>query len=151
METVTGRVWFRRSWLDDHAIDPTRCVVIGVRGDSMHPTLVDGCSILVDRARVRRRAGHIAGHIYVIRTGDGLLAKRLGKDEAGGWMHKSDNQVEPARVWSDDQEIGEIIGRVLRTARLMIVDGRGRIKDMLRYKHKHQRRSVLLFSRRKRC
>ncbi len=110
METVTGRVWFRRSWLDDHGMDPTRCVVIGVKGDSMHPTLVDGCSILMDRARVRRRAGHI----YVIRTGDGLLAKRLGKDEAGGWVLKSDNQVEPARAWSDDMEV---VGEVRWTAR----------------------------------
>ena len=53
----TGRVFFRRDWLDRHGIDLTQCVVIKVRGESMEPTLPDGCSILVDRSRTRRRDG----------------------------------------------------------------------------------------------
>ncbi len=77
-ETVTGRVWFRRDWLDAHAMDPAQCVVIGVRGDSMEPTLTEGCSILVDRARRQRRGGRI----YVLRTADGVVVKRLRR-EAG--------------------------------------------------------------------
>ena len=71
-----GRIWFRRDWLDGHGIDTTQCVVIRVRGESMEPTLADGCSILVDRARTRRRDGGI----FVIDTGEGLIVKRLGKD-----------------------------------------------------------------------
>ena len=58
-ETVTSRIAFRRDWLDRHGIDPTQCTVIGVAGESMEPTLPDGCSILVDRSRRRRRAGRI--------------------------------------------------------------------------------------------
>lgn len=108
---VKGQMWFSRPWLDKHGIDPTRCAVIGVRGDSMHPTLVDGCSILVDRNRTRRRAGRI----YVIRTGDGLITKRLGRD-GGAWTLVSDNEAEPVRAWSDDMEI---IGEVRWTARTL--------------------------------
>ncbi len=105
-----GRVWFQRSWLDGHGVDPTQCVVIGVRGDSMEPTLADGCSILVDRARVRRRAGRV----YVIRTGDGLVAKRLGRDKTGGWVMISDNPAWPDAAFPED---ARIIGEVRWTAR----------------------------------
>ncbi len=79
-ETVTGRVWFRRDWLDAHAMDPARCVVIGVRGESMEPTLPNGCSILVDRNRVEPQDGRI----YVLRTADGVVVKRLAQD--GDWL-----------------------------------------------------------------
>ncbi len=86
-----GRLWFRRDWLDRHGIDTTQCVVISVRGESMEPTLPDGCSILVDRSRTRRRAGGI----FVIDAEDGLIVKRLGK--AGRrWLLVSDHPS-----WSD--------------------------------------------------
>ena len=44
----------------------------------MEPTLPDGASILVDRNRRRRRVDHI----FVVRTEDGLIVKRLGKTTA---------------------------------------------------------------------
>ncbi len=54
-ETVTGRIGFRRQWLERHGIEASQCVLIGVRGESMEPTLPEGCSILVDRSRRRRQ------------------------------------------------------------------------------------------------
>ena len=75
--TVTSRIAFRRDWLERHGIDPTRCAVIGVAGESMEPTLPDGCSILVDRSRRRR----LVGRVYVVRSPDeGIVVKRLAKD-----------------------------------------------------------------------
>ena len=50
-ETVTGYVSFQRSWLDSHGLDPTRCTVITITGDSMEPTLPNGSKTLVDRAQ----------------------------------------------------------------------------------------------------
>lgn len=47
-ESVRGLAWFAHSWLDRHGLDATRCAIIRVRGDSMEPTLPDGCSILFD-------------------------------------------------------------------------------------------------------
>ena len=101
---VKGPVWFRRDWLDDHAIDPTRCVVISVRGESMEPTLPAGTKILVDRARTRRRAGRI----FVVNTGEGLVVKRLGR-RGRQWLLLSDHPSwEPAPWPRDADVIGEV-------------------------------------------
>ena len=104
-ERVTKWVYFRREWLDRHAIQPNLCRVIGVRGESMGETLRDGCSILVDLGRRRRREGRI----YVVRTDEGVVVKRAGKDDEGNWVLISDNRAWEDRLWeSDDTTIGEV-------------------------------------------
>ena len=106
-ETVVGRLWFRRDWLARHAIDPKQCNVISVRGESMEPTLPDGCSILVDRSQGRRRRR--VGRILVMRTEDGLVVKRVGRDEEGNWWIESEHPAWPRVPWSDTTEIvGEV-------------------------------------------
>lgn len=112
-EEVVGRLWFRRDWLDRRGLDPARCAVIGVTGESMEPSLPDGCSILVDRARTRRRRGRV----YVIRTEDGLIAKRAGKDDGGGWLLESDHPAWEPVPWPDD---AEVVGEVVWAARSLI-------------------------------
>ena len=108
-ETVTGQLWFRRDWLDARAIDPAQCVVIGVRGESMEPTLPDGCSILVDRSRTRR----LSGHVYVLHTDEGIVVKRLVHG-ADGWLLASDHPAWKDRDWPVE---GEVIGEVRWMAR----------------------------------
>ena len=106
-ETVVGRLWFRRDWLDRQAIDPKQCNVITVRGESMEPTLPHGCSILVDLSHGRRRRR--VGRIFVLRTEDGLVVKRAGKDTEGNWQIESDNEDWEPVPWSRDAEIiGEV-------------------------------------------
>ena len=82
--------------------------MIGVTGKSMEPTLTDGCSILIDLNRRRRTAGHL----YVIRTDDGLIVKRAGKNRAGKWQLVSDNPDKkewPTLRWPADADvIGEV-------------------------------------------
>ena len=103
-ETPVGRIWFRRDWLDGLGLDATQCSVIGVIGDSMEPTLPDGCKILVDRASRSRRNGRI----FVLRTGEGLVAKRLARTRSR-WELRSDNEGHPALPWPDETEIiGEV-------------------------------------------
>ena len=112
-ERVLGLAWFARSWLDRHGLDATQCAIIRVRGESMEPTLVDGCSILVNHASRRRRLGRI----YVLRTDEGLVVKRAGRDPAGIWQLVSDNPdkyVWPTRPWPRD---AEIVGEVKWAAR----------------------------------
>ena len=106
-ETVVGRIWFRRDWLDRHAIDPDQCNVISVRGESMEPILPSGCSILVDLSHGRRRRR--VGRIYVMRTEDGLVVKRAGKDAEGNWRIESEHPAWPPVPWS---ETTDIIGEV---------------------------------------
>ena len=106
-ETVTGRLWFRRDWLQRNAIDPQQCNIIRVRGESMEPALPDGCSILVDRSQGRRRRR--AGRIFVLRTGDGLIVKRVGRDDQGNWQIESEHPSWPPVPWdAANVIIGEV-------------------------------------------
>ncbi len=112
-ERVTGRVKFRRTWLARYGLAAGECRVIQVLGESMEPTLVDGCSILVNHAGQRRRVGRI----FVVRTEDGLVVKRAGKDRAGAWQLVSDNpnkQAWPTVPWPTD---APVIGEVKWAAR----------------------------------
>ena len=112
-ERVTGRLKFRRTWLARHGLVARSCRVIEVAGESMEPTLVDGCSILVNHASRRRRLGHI----YVVRTEEGLVVQRAGRDPAGVWQLVSDNPDKltwPNRPWPAD---AVIVGEVRWTAR----------------------------------
>ncbi len=106
-EMVRGQAWFRQDWLDSHGLDATRCAIIQVSGDSMAPTLSAGCSILVNRAETRRQAGRI----YVLRMEEGLVVKRAGRSEDGGWLLTSDNESPdwPSVPWPREAEvIGEV-------------------------------------------
>ena len=105
-EKVVGRASFPYDWLNSKGLDPARCSVIGVVGDSMEPALTDGCSILVNRATRRRRVGKL----YVLLTGyEGLVVKRAGKDEDGNWLLMSDREAYPPVPWGDDDTlIGEV-------------------------------------------
>ena len=104
-ETPVGLLWFRNDWLNRHSIDPKQSHIISVRGDSMEPTLPDGCSILVDRERREPREDRI----YVMRTEEGLVVKRLGLDEKGRWEMLSDNSNwEPVLLTYGSEIIGEV-------------------------------------------
>ena len=112
-ERVKDRISFRQSWLRKHGLVARQCKVIGVKGTSMEPTLTDGCSILVDLNRRSR----LVRHIYVVRTDDGLIVKRAGKNRAGAWQLVSDNPDKkewPTLRWPND---AEVIGEVKWAAR----------------------------------
>jgi phage repressor protein C with HTH and peptisase S24 domain len=82
--------------------------VIAVEGDSMSPTLSHGDHILVDTAdRERLRDG-----IYVIRSDDALLVKRLCVNPANRQLAiRSDNPAYPS--WQDmPPDSVDVIGRV---------------------------------------
>ena len=108
-ETIRGYLCFRHDWLDRQAIDPTHADVIKVRGESMEPTLPDGCSILLDR----RRRGMRSGRIYVVRTDEGVVVKRLRRD-GRRWALTSDHPRWSPRPWPAD---ADIIGEVRWMAR----------------------------------
>ena len=112
-EEIAGRVWFRQDWLDRQGLDPTQCVVIGVSGESMEPLLCEGDSILVDRKRRRR----LQDRIFVVRTDDGLVVKRAGRDDDGGWLLVSEHPSWAPAPWPAD---AETIGQAVWTARSLM-------------------------------
>jgi phage repressor protein C with HTH and peptisase S24 domain len=76
-ERETGKLAFRADWLRSVTrATPRELAVVTVRGDSMHPTLADGDTILVDLTQ-RTPA---ADGIYVVRYGEYVLVKRLSID-----------------------------------------------------------------------
>lgn len=103
-ESIRGYLYFRREWLDRRAVDPTRADVIKVRGESMEPTLPDGCSVLLDR----RRRSPRDGRIYVARTDEGVVVKRLQR-VSGRWTLTSDHPAwRTETLLADADVIGEV-------------------------------------------
>ena len=99
-ERGRGLAWFARVWLDHLGLDATKCAIIRARGESMEPTLSDGCSILFDRARRDRRKGRI----YVVRAGEGLIVKRATR-RGREWELASDNPAVEAEPWPAEGEV----------------------------------------------
>ena len=111
-ERARWLAWFPRKWLDERGLDPTRCAVIRVRGDSMEPTLPDGCAILFDRNRRDRHERRL----YVVRTGSGLIVKRAARRRRM-WVLASDNPAFAPEPWPPE---AETIGEVAWMARALI-------------------------------
>ena len=113
-ERITGRVKFSRTLLNRHGLKAPECRIIRVAGESMEPTLADGCTILVNRASRRRRDNRI----FVIRVDDELIVKRAAKDPAAGWLLVSDNPNKtawPTRPWPRE---ASVVGEVKWTGRM---------------------------------
>ena len=104
VEQVASRVAFRRDWLDRYGLDPTRCILISVQGASMEPVLPDGSSILVDRGRRQLRDGRT----FVIRTRDGLVMRRAGRDAGGRLVLMNEHLAwQSAALPGDAEVLGE--------------------------------------------
>ena len=100
-----GRVGFRRGWLEERGLNAEECIVIAYKGQSMAPTLRDGCSILVDQSSPKWEPPRL----LLLRTDEGLVIRRAAEGEHGAQIMRSDN---PA--WTDAllPEGQQIIGRV---------------------------------------
>ena len=103
-EEVVGYVPFRRNWLVQHDIDPAQADVVQVSGDSMEPTLPDGCSILVDRKRRELQPKRV----YVLRNEDGLVVKRVDRNREGWWVLSDNPSWLPLVLTEGTDIIGEV-------------------------------------------
>ncbi len=114
VESPLAVLAFQSNWVRSVASGRAEALsVIRVEGDSMLPTLADGDHILVDTDdRERLRDG-----IYVLRTDDALLVKRLSVNPASRRLTiRSDNDAYPS--WDDcDPATVAVIGRVVWVGR----------------------------------
>jgi hypothetical protein len=117
LESPQAILAFQSTWVRSVASGrPEALSVIQVEGDSMLPTLADGDNILVDTDdRERLRDG-----IYVLRTDDALLVKRLSVNPATRRLAiRSDNDAYPS--WDDcDPATVAVIGRVVWVGRRLV-------------------------------
>jgi len=111
-EPLIGHMGFKAAWMRANGLYADKCTVIRVYGKSMEPTLVEGSSILVNRASRERKHDRI----FVVRTEEGPRVKRVYKSDRG-WYLVSDNPEWKDIAWPQDVEIiGEVkwIARTLR-------------------------------------
>lgn len=111
MEAKSAQFGFDPNWLRKLTASKSPSLsIIGVRGDSMEPTLSDGDDVLVDLGdnQARLRDG-----IYVLRMDDALAVKRIAIEPQGRKVSVvSDNLAYP--TWNGlDRRTVNIIGRVL--------------------------------------
>lgn len=84
-----GGLQFRRDFLVSCGINnPENANVVGVKGTSMEPTIMDGAVLLVNRVNREPRTGKI---FALAKANDGLVVKRLVKLKNGSWVARSDN------------------------------------------------------------
>ena len=110
-EAKSAQFGFDPNWLRKLAASKSPSLsIIGVRGDSMEPTLSDGDDVLVDLGdnQIRLRDG-----IYVLRMDDTLAVKRVAIEPQGRKVSViSDNPAYP--IWNGlDRRTVNIVGRVL--------------------------------------
>lgn len=111
MEAKSAQFGFDPGWLRKLTASKSPSLsIIGVRGDSMEPTLSDGDDVLVDLGdnQARLRDG-----IYVLRMNDTLAVKRVALEPQGRKVSVvSDNPAYP--TWNGlDRRTVHIVGRVL--------------------------------------
>ena len=85
-EVNTEAMWFRRSFFDVLGVPPARCFCTCVKGNSMHPTLTDGGTVLWQMTSRYTSEG-----IYLFRQVGELRIKRLQQINGFTFRIISDN------------------------------------------------------------
>lgn len=100
---------FRRDWMQRRSLNPARCKLYEVKGESMAPTLNSGDTVMINMAD--REV--VSGELFALVADDGLRVKRLHKRGGGVWMH-SDNpdQLRYSPELIEDHNAA-VIGRVV--------------------------------------
>lgn len=84
---------------------PERLTCVRAVGDSMEPAIRDGNLVAVDSGR----SDPLDGKLFAVRTGAGLVVKRLRRQPGGRWLLTSDNPAHASRpVAEDDRILGQV-------------------------------------------
>nr|WP_314486206.1 S24 family peptidase [uncultured Kingella sp.] len=82
----TEAMWFRAAFFNYLGVPPAQCFCTRVRGDSMHPTLIDRGTVLW-----KMQNGYTREGIYLFRQVDELRIKRLQRTSRSVYRIISDN------------------------------------------------------------
>ena len=109
--------WYSKEFFTNRNIDPDRCVLYTVHGNSMEPTICDGDEILfyVDKDLTIQKIRD--GGIYVFSFNGALKVKRLSLQN-DGVVVSSDNPEYDKEFYSEDKlDKLRIYGRVIEITR----------------------------------
>lgn len=120
-EEVSEYFTFNKRWLTrELGVSGDKLAFVSVNGDSMEPTLKHGDQVLVDMSKA-----HIDGRsVYLIKTDQGLMVKRLASKQPSEIQIHSDNpdyDTVTLTLSSDDQDASAfaILGKVVWSARTL--------------------------------
>ena len=90
------------------AAAPKMLAIIQVKGDSMEPTMLDGDKVLVDRTKTSLDFDGL----YVLRYGQALHVKRVGRHRKRGWVTITSDNDQYRQIEAEYSDV-DIVGRVL--------------------------------------
>ncbi|MBJ7553124.1 XRE family transcriptional regulator [Marinomonas spartinae] len=109
-EEPTRFLAFRHKWLKYRGLNEKDLVLVFTRGDSMEPTISDNNTLMIDTSQ----RDMIDGSIYVIRTDNHLVVKRVQKLINKGLLLLSDNKDYKEQIIEPNEANDlEVIGRVV--------------------------------------
>lgn len=115
-DEAVKKLAFRKDWLQSKGLYVNNLDAIYARGDSMEPTIPNGATLLIDKARNYP----FDGKIYIIRIGDSIFVKRVQRLINGGIRLISDNSayhdLELSRADLEQDNFVEILGQVIHLA-----------------------------------
>lgn len=109
-EKPTRYLAFRHKWLQFRGLKPENLALVFARGDSMEPTIHDNNTVMIDTSQTEL----IDGNIYVIRTDNHLVVKRIQKLVNKGILLLSDNKEYKEQMLEPNEANDlAVIGRVV--------------------------------------
>jgi len=116
-EDIEGYYAFRKSWLSRVASSAKNLVLMRVQGGSMHPTIQDGDTVMIDTGRLYIKEGML----YALRFDSTIMIKRLAFRPGGRIQVISDNRQEYDPFEADVKDL-HLIGQVIFFCRTFVSD-----------------------------
>jgi len=116
-EEMEGYYAFRKNWLSRVASSAKNLVLMRVQGDSMHPTIQDGDTVMIDTGRVSIKEGLL----YALRFNSTIMVKRIAFRTGGRIQIISDNRQEYDPFEADVKDL-HLIGQIIFFCRAFVPD-----------------------------
>lgn len=88
---------------------PSHMVFMDVVGDSMEPGIMDGDTVLIDRANTR----YADGGVLAVGVDDAIYLKRMEKTNNGVLLHSDNEAYTPMNIYGDEIDSLRVIGKVV--------------------------------------
>ena len=108
-EQVTRKLAFRHRWLKYKGLNEKDLVLVFTKGDSMEPTISDNNTLMIDTSQTQLQDGHI----YVIRTNDHLVVKRVQNTLNGFYLISDNKEYKEIELTYNEADDLQVIGRVV--------------------------------------